>query len=325
MNDLLERAVAPYTGPAGDWERVLRDARVARRRRPLRPLLAFAAVAAVLGIVLAFGGGSPSTIDRALAAAGDGHILHLVTESSLPKTLVDIESGERRVLRGRHEVWFDPRTGARERETLEGVLQWESLNTSPHGREIYASLSTGYRDALRSGRAKVVGETATVHWINISPGHDVAVSRETHRPVAMRVGGHETRILTYETLRAMPRSGGEARLPQRAPGPGGEEISPREAQRLLGRAPLWAGAERPVVKRTEGGVTLEGAGVLVSQGDERMLSLVGLRGYTPPNGTIVIEGTMGVLHTDGLYVAIHAMSEDAILSAARALRPYDGA
>ena len=52
---------------------------------------------------------------------------------------------------------------------------------------------------------------------------------------------------------------------------------------------------------------------------------MGLRGYTPPKGTIVIEGTIGVLHKDGLYVAIHAMSEDAIVSAARALQPYDGA
>ena len=52
---------------------------------------------------------------------------------------------------------------------------------------------------------------------------------------------------------------------------------------------------------------------------------MGLRGYTPPKGTIVIEATIGVLHADGLYVAIHAMSEDAIVSAAQALRPYDGA
>ena len=223
-------------------------------------MLAFAAVAAVLGLVLTFGGSSPSTIDRALAAAGDGHVLHLVTESDLPKTLVDLESGERRELRGRHEVWFDPRTGARERETFEGVLQWESLNNSPHGREIYASLGTGYRDALRSGKAKVVGETADVYWINISPGHDVAVSRESYRPVSMRVGGPRDAHPrpTRRCARCRPRRRRAVPLPQRAPGPGGEEISLREAERVLGRAPLWAGSERPVVRRTEGGVTLEG-------------------------------------------------------------------
>jgi hypothetical protein len=321
MNELLDRAVAPYTGPAGDWERVLRDARVVR----LRPLLAFAAAAAAaLGLVLAFGGGSPSTIDRALAAAGDGRILHLVTESSLRKTVVDLQSGERRELRGRHEVWFDPRTGARERETIEGVLQWVAINTSPHGREIYTSLGTGYREALRSGTAKVVGETAAVYWINIAPRHDVAVSRETYRPVSLRVGGHETRILTYETLHSMPPSGDLPPTPL-PPGTRGEEISLREAKRVLGRAPLWAGGERPVIKTTGGGVTLEGREVLITVGDERVALLAGLRAYKPPKGTVVIEGRIGVLHRDGLFVAIHAPSEDGILSAARALRPYDGA
>ena len=71
----------------------------------------------------------------------------------------------------------------------------------------------------------------------------------------------------------MPRAGGRAPTPlqQRAPGPGGEEISLREAEQVLGRAPLWAGSERPVVARTEGGVTLEGREALISQGDARML------------------------------------------------------
>ena len=35
MRELLELAVPPYEG-TGDWEAVLRDSRVARRRRALR-------------------------------------------------------------------------------------------------------------------------------------------------------------------------------------------------------------------------------------------------------------------------------------------------
>jgi len=203
MSELMERAVPPHTG-TGDWGAVLRDAGAARRRARLRPVLAFAAVAAAL--VVAWQAAAPSsTIDRALAAAGDGRVLHLVFEGQMPKQLVDLRTGARRELRGTHEVWFDPATGARERETFAGVLQWEALNTTGHGREIYSSLATGYRDALRSGSAKVVGETDSVFWIRISPGHDVAVSRENYRPVSMRVGDMpETRILTYETLHAMP-------------------------------------------------------------------------------------------------------------------------
>ena len=53
-------------------------------------------------------------IDRALAATGEGPVLHLVYESDLPHTLVDLETGERTELRAEHEVWFDPEAGLRE-------------------------------------------------------------------------------------------------------------------------------------------------------------------------------------------------------------------
>ena len=157
MSELMERAVPPYTG-TGDWGAVLRDAGAARRRARLRRALAFAVVAAAL--VVAWQAAAPSsTIDRALAAAGDGRVLHLGLRGLAAEAARRPRTGERSELRGTHEVWFDPATGARERETFAGVLQWESLNTTGHGREIYSSLGTGYRDALRSGSAKVVGET----------------------------------------------------------------------------------------------------------------------------------------------------------------------
>ena len=138
MIELMDRAVPPHEG-TGDWGAVLRDAGTARRRARLRPALAFAVIAAAL--VIAWQAAAPSsTIDRALAAAGDGHVLHLVFEGSMPKRLVNLRTGERREMRGIHEVWFDPATGARERETFAGVLQWEALNATGHGREIYSSL-----------------------------------------------------------------------------------------------------------------------------------------------------------------------------------------
>ena len=167
-------------------------------------------------------------------------------------------------MRGRHEVWFDPATGARERETFGGVVQWESLNASAHGREIYTSLETGYRDALRSGKAKVVGETASVYWIRISEGHDVAVSRDTYRPVSMRVRDMpETRILTYETLRARGRPSAARRQPARtAPA---SPISLREAQHILGRAPLWTGTESPGASARPRRVALRIDDLLISQ------------------------------------------------------------
>ena len=77
----------------------MRDAGAARRRArcalrwrspPSRPRSVVAWQAAARS----------STIDRALAAAGDGRVLHLVFEGSLPKQLVDLRTGERRELRG---------------------------------------------------------------------------------------------------------------------------------------------------------------------------------------------------------------------------------
>jgi len=318
MSELMERAVPPYTG-TGDWGAVVRDAGAARRRARLRPALAFAVVVAAL--VVAWQAAAPSsTIDRALAAAGDGRVLHLVFEGSMPKQLVDLRTGERRELRGTHEVWFDPATGARERETFGGVVQWTSLNTTGHGREIYSSLGTGYRDALRSGSAQVVGETHSVYWIRISPGHDVAVSRDTYRPVSLRVRDMpETRILTYETLRELPAAPAPELPPQ--PRAGGGRISLAEAERVLGRAPLWPGTRRPVVRRLgTDAVELRGGDVVISQSaSDAVASLAGVRGYLPPRDSILMEGAIGLMRAGGLVVAIHAPDEGRILSIARSL------
>jgi hypothetical protein len=320
MSELMERAVPPYTG-TGDWGAVVRDAGAARRRARLRRALAFAVVVAAL--VIAWQAAAPSsTIDRALAAAGDGRVLHLVFEGSRPKQLVDLRTGERREMRATHEVWFDPATGARERETFGGVVQWASLNSTDHGREIYSSLGTGYRDALRSGSAQVVGETDSVYWIRIAPGHDVAVSRDTYRPVSLRVRDMtETRILTYETLSAMPRDIATVRFGGSRPG---GRVTLAEAERVLGRAPLWTGPGRPVVRVLgDDGVELRGGGLVISQSataSDAVTSLAGLRGYAPPEGSLLLEGTVGLLRTGGLVVAIHAADERRILAAARSLR-----
>ena len=90
----------------------------------------------------------------------------------------------------------------------------------------------------------MVGETDSVYWIRISPGHDVAVSRDDYRPVSLRVGDMpETRILTYETLRELPAAPGAA-APAAAPC-GRRRISLAEAERVLGRAPLWPAQAGP--------------------------------------------------------------------------------
>jgi hypothetical protein len=342
MNELLERAVPAYTGPHGNWDLVLRDAGVVRRRRRhvRRLVIALAAVAAVAIVWPS----PPTTIERALAAAGTGQVLHLVIETDMPKTLVDLESGERREVRGRREVWFDPSAGWRERETFEGVLQWDvsiaAAGIHPHAREVYGSLGSGYADALRSGRAKVVREEADVVWIRIAPAHDVAVSRKTYAPVAMRVGDSgPTRILTYETLPAgsVPLGSGSGGAPQQGPvGSGGEDGKAR-----LARGDVWAGEQldglrlASVGRRELPGTSTpakvlfygarDGAHVEITQAAkpvEGLTMMVGLRGYAPPEGTLVVEGPSGLLRAHGRYVTIVAGDAESTLAVARALRPY---
>jgi hypothetical protein len=246
MNEQLDLLVPPYTGPAGSWPDVLRDAHVDRRRRTLTAALALTAAAAAAVIALSLSGTPPTTIEKALAAAGDGRILHLVFESDLPKTLVNLETGARTEVRGRHEVWFDPSAGMRERETFAGVLQWDMSagpdGTPAHAREVYSSLLTGYRDALRDGTARVVDEDADLYWIRIARGHDVAVSRETYAPVDMRIGEmRNTPIVTYETVDSAPLHAQQVRLPDAF---GADRGAATLDTAILGRPPVWAGEAR---------------------------------------------------------------------------------
>jgi hypothetical protein len=195
-------------------------------------------------------------LERPLAATGDGEVLHLVYESELPRTLVDLETGERTEVRAEHEVWFDPEAGLRETERFEGVVQFDvSLgagDVSEHASSIYTSLGAGYREALESGQAKVVGEDVVdgtpVYWIRIEAGHDVAVSRDSFQPVYVRVAQGETpalnRIVSYETVDAESaplEQAASKNLPADVSVAYESEIELADAAQLLDREAVWAG------------------------------------------------------------------------------------
>jgi hypothetical protein len=364
LAELLDELVPPYEG-AGDWSSVLRDAGLERRprRRPYR-LAAVVAFAAAVAAAVAFwpaGGSGPSVLDRALAATGDGQVLHLVYEGELPRTLVDLETGVRTEMRSQHEVWFDPKAGLRETETFDGVVQFDvSLGPdemSEHAISVYSSLGTGYREALESGQAEVVGEDtiegAAVYWIRIEQGHDVAVSRDTFEPRYIRVTQNEipalTRIVTYETL-----SAGSAPLDAAPPTAGpanvapeyGAEVNLAEAAAILGRQPVWAGSSLhgfpldsvrelslPTPDRAMPGVSLvygetqaapHVAIIEAASLAEGLTMLVGVRGYAPPEGTALVAGTQALLRSNGLVVAMHAPDEKTAIAVARSLEPYTG-
>jgi hypothetical protein len=365
--ELLDTLAPPYEG-GGDWDRVLRDARLDRRRplrRPYRLAAVVALVAVITGVVAlwpASDGTGGSVLDRALAATGEGTVLHMIYEGEQPRTLVDLETGERTDVRSLNEVWFDPEAGFRQTETFDDVVQWDTVlgaeEMPEHLTSIYSSLGTGYREALESGRAQVVGEDTVdgtaVYWIRIEDGHDVAVSKDSYEPAFMRVGMNGTpaltRIVTYETVEpgSAPLDAQRATFgPQDVSTTYGTEVELSDAEALLGQEPVWAGSSLdglPLdsvrelsLPTTEGAATglslaygsFEGGGAHVEISEsataaEGLTMLVGVRGYLPPEGTALVAGSQALVSMNGLAVVIHAPDEETAISVARLLEPYSG-
>ena len=141
-------------------------------------------------------------------------------------------------MRSLNEVWFDPEAGFRQTETFDGVVQFDTVlgpdEMPEHATSIYSSLGAGYREALESGQAEVVGEDTVdgtaVYWIRIEDGHDVAVSRDTFEPTYIRVTQNGTpaltRIVTYETVEP-----GSAPLDAQGTPPGLQDVTDRVRRR----------------------------------------------------------------------------------------------
>jgi len=354
MTDLAERldaAVPAYEG-SGDWTAVLRDAGVrthTRRRTATRVAVVFAVLllAAVAAVAWPSSGPAPSVVDRALAATGTGTVLHAVFESpDGQRTLVNLETGKQQVVRGTDEIWFDPNAGLRDRSVFEGVVQSDSsiaIDQLPaHARQVYGSLGAGYREALASGTAKVVGhgevDGKPVYWIRLAPQHQVAVSHETFLPVEVRVGegatAQTTRVLSYETL-----APGDAPLDKKAGGivlggplpQPGRKLTLDEATAILGRPAVLAGGSAPTTVRKLGDAVQLEYGTLDSMDytalteaakpSASVTTLLGVRNYAPPEGTLLLAGSSGLLRSNGLVVAIHTGDPEQTLALARALTP----
>ncbi len=239
LTPLVERALDELAPPRPEpdrWDEIERAALHPRWRFSRRSIVSIAltpvAVAALIAVaVLAwpFSGGSHGTLlERAAAAIGDGPVVHAVIQSGWGGTEIDLATGAKVAVHGEEELWYDPQRGVHDITLFAGVVQGDSLY--PPGRVAYldktlAFLAIDYRQALKNGTAKVLGEDAVdgqpVYWIRVDTqmlpdvadgklhewAHDVAVSATTLKPVATR----ETRdgqlspdgiskILSVETL-----------------------------------------------------------------------------------------------------------------------------
>jgi hypothetical protein len=274
--ELLDELTPSYDDRHGDWERVAAAARPTHRSplpfsRRLRLSVLVAAIGAAAALVLAwpFGSERGSVLDHALAAVGDGPILHVVLRGEWGGTLVDLNSADRRAVYGDTEVWYDTEHGrAHSIARLGGVVQDEELYEPKKPAAELAALGREYRQALDSGTARITGEDTIdgepVVWVTIhsellpdvADGKDhewaqqVAVSKRTFKAVALRETrdgqpgpGTQQRVLELELL---ARGDGDftTSRPSRegtAFKQGREPITLEQAPAVLGRTPLWLG------------------------------------------------------------------------------------
>ena len=274
IRETLERLV-PEPTDTGDWERVVRTAGTSPRRG--RWLLRLAPTAVVLAAVAGaallwpFGSADRGTVlERALAAVGDGPVLHVVFRGGWGGTLVHLDTGDRRPVHAETEVWYDPeRKLARTISRLGGAAEHDEVASWKEPPGDYEALARDYREALRTGRARVAGEDAVdgipVYWItwnrelNLDVADDrlhewqqqVAISRDTFEPVAMRETldgkpgpGTGRRVLELETLSADEAdftASPQLDLHGRSFKGGEQPIELAQAEATLGRTPYWLG------------------------------------------------------------------------------------
>jgi hypothetical protein len=285
----LDTLVPPRPSPDG-WSMIVADAALARRRWLPRVAVALPiAAAAALALALAwpFGGSSGGVLERALAAVDDGPVLHVVFREGWGGAVVDLQTGESRRLSGAREVWYDPERGIHTVSRLGGQAQGEALYPPGQVRfedKTFAVLAIGYREALESGKARLLGpdelDGVPVYWIRVDAewnedvadgklhewAHDVAVSRTTYEPVGTRetLDGKNSpdgpaRIVSFETL---PEGEGDfSAQPDPLNGMAivccgfGQTIALDQADDVLGRTPLWLGGQfagLPLARVTKG-------------------------------------------------------------------------
>jgi hypothetical protein len=266
--EILDRYTPTLAGD-GDWAAVLGDARARPRRR--RPVAAAAIAAAVLAVGLVVllapsrhGGGS--IVDRALAAIGNGPVLHVVTRSPYPRyTLIDLKSGDSRQVYDEIEEWSDPKRGVHSIGRAEGHVVYDSVWGVPEQDRALTAFMTGYREALSSGDAHVVGDGeiggSAVYWLQIGSSdspeaaaqiHQVAVDKDTFAPVGLRWahGGEPGLLEPILKMEAEPEgSGNFDGVPKPSPFPsrgdvvGSTTIGVEGAASVLPTPAVWAGRD----------------------------------------------------------------------------------
>lgn len=270
VRDTLE-GLWPERTYGSDWSAVLRVVASRSRARRRRRLVAAVLVPAT-AVTLALGLGWPhlsgpevvgrAFAARALAAVGDGPVLHVVARVESPGWVIDLRTGQRERPFAILEEWYEPRIGLREkvlRANANYVAGSVTARPSSAGSfvDVLRGFARRYETALRTRQAKLssYGELfgRRVRWIRFEgsrTGYEVALDEKTYRPLAVRERGTSgVRVLSIDTRPSVPRAVAAVPPPDESGLPlmYGESLSPqltqRQAASLLGEPAVWLGPE----------------------------------------------------------------------------------
>jgi hypothetical protein len=222
LKELFESSFPPREELSADWQDVLGRAHVSLEpkaktswSRALPALVTLVGIAAIVLAVIALwpSGSSEGVLQRALAALGDGPIVHVVYQDELAATLVDLRTGHGTPLPARHEEWYEPGAGLVGVATFGGHVS-PAPTTRP--RESTAAIVAAFRRSLQDGTAAVSIEQSfegrQVYWVFLRTHaggtgaytHEVAIDAATALPVFVRRAGAGTgeEILSLQTLPA---------------------------------------------------------------------------------------------------------------------------
>jgi hypothetical protein len=178
-----------------------------RRRVAVRAAIVLAVAAAVLAAVLAAPQGGPSgVLGRALAAVGDGPIIHVVTEMPSGGAYVNLKTGHRTAQIFREELWADRKLDRFHlvlsvNGRVVGDLLWpadarEGVSPIAPENPAFVALWTGYRNALKDGTVTLAGrgdvDGRRIYWLRFNSAsnneeqNEVAVDARTYEPVLYR-------------------------------------------------------------------------------------------------------------------------------------------
>jgi hypothetical protein len=280
-----------------------------RRRRRAVPLLAAAAAVAVLSLLLVepwSDGGGPSLTGRALAAIGDGPILHAVVEARVPGQRVELSTGRTEPIVRSAEMWADEQQGvvlvvarAEGRVLSRRTVRLEPQLDAPFG------LAAVYRQGLEEGKVHRIGEGVVrgrnVIWVASTALHgfalEAALDRETYDPLVMRYVRdgdvlYQMDVLKMDTVAAgsvrfgQPEdaaiSSGRSSVTLPAAPPSSAEID--AARQVLSQPPLWLGRSYRTLPLSSLSVDVESIGsrnasariVHLEYGNRRLIPQIGI-------------------------------------------------